>query len=158
MNCCWLRRLATGLAALFSLLLFSLPSTLCGQTYMPVTWIYSPITQANCSAFSPDNSLIAVTGVGGVQVFNVSTGSLVSCLPIPSVFGNSVVFSPDGTTLAIGGGNYDSSFGSNVGAVELWNVSNFGFLLLKILASSITSMLFIVVYLLLFTKQSTSRI
>ena len=42
--------------------------------------------------------------------------------------------------------------------IELWNVSNFGFLLLKILASSITSMLFIVVYLLLFTKQSTSRI
>ena len=42
--------------------------------------------------------------------------------------------------------------------IELWSVSNIGFLLLKILASSVTSMLFIVVYLLLFTKQSTSRI
>jgi len=42
--------------------------------------------------------------------------------------------------------------------IELWSFSNFGFLLLKILASSITSMLFIVVYFLLFTKQSTQRI
>ena len=42
--------------------------------------------------------------------------------------------------------------------IELWNLSNFGFLLLKVVASAITSMLFIVVYLLLFTRQSTSRI
>jgi len=42
--------------------------------------------------------------------------------------------------------------------IELWSVSNFGFLLLKILASSVTSMLFIIVYLLLFTRQSTQRI
>ena len=43
-------------------------------------------------------------------------------------------------------------------SVELWNISNFGFLLLKVLASSLTSMLFIIVYLLLFTKQTVSRI
>ena len=42
--------------------------------------------------------------------------------------------------------------------IELWNFTNIGFLLLKILASSVTSMLFIIVYLLLFTKQNTSRI
>jgi hypothetical protein len=42
--------------------------------------------------------------------------------------------------------------------IELWNFSNIGFLMLKVLASSVTSMLFIIVYLLLFTKQSTSRI
>ena len=42
--------------------------------------------------------------------------------------------------------------------IELWNVSNFGFLLLKIFASSVTSMLFIIVYLLLFTRQNTQRI
>ena len=42
--------------------------------------------------------------------------------------------------------------------IELWSVSNFGFLLLKILASSVTSMLFIIVYLLLFTRQSSQRI
>ena len=43
-------------------------------------------------------------------------------------------------------------------SIELWNLSNFGFLLLKVLAYAITSMLFIIVYLLLFTRQSTSRI
>jgi len=42
--------------------------------------------------------------------------------------------------------------------IELWNLSNFGMLLLKVAASSATSMLFIIVYLLLFTRQSTSRI
>ncbi len=42
--------------------------------------------------------------------------------------------------------------------IELWNLSNFGMLLLKIAASAITSMLFVIVYLLLFTRQSTSRI
>jgi rod shape-determining protein MreD len=41
--------------------------------------------------------------------------------------------------------------------IELWNVSNIGFLLLKVAASSVTSMLFIIVYLLLFTRQSASR-
>lgn len=43
-------------------------------------------------------------------------------------------------------------------SIELWNFSNFGFLLLKVLAASVTSMLFVIVYLLLFTRQNTSRI
>ncbi|MES2701877.1 MAG: hypothetical protein V4649_04515 [Bacteroidota bacterium] len=41
-------------------------------------------------------------------------------------------------------------------SVELWNLSNIGFLLLKVLASTLTSMLFIIVYILLFTRQATS--
>lgn len=43
-------------------------------------------------------------------------------------------------------------------SVELWNVSNLGQLFLKTTASAITSMLFIIVYLLLFTRQDNSRI
>ena len=42
--------------------------------------------------------------------------------------------------------------------IELWTLSNFGFLLLKVAAASLTSMLFIMVYTLLFTRQSASRI
>ena len=42
--------------------------------------------------------------------------------------------------------------------IELWNFSNFGFLLLKVVASALTSMLFIIVYLLLFTRQGTTGI
>jgi rod shape-determining protein MreD len=41
--------------------------------------------------------------------------------------------------------------------IELWSVSNIGYLLLKIVASSFTSLLFIIVYLLLFTKQTSIR-
>lgn len=43
-------------------------------------------------------------------------------------------------------------------SIELWNLSNVGHLLLKTLASTVTSMLFIIVYLLLFTRQDSSRI
>ncbi len=42
-------------------------------------------------------------------------------------------------------------------SIELWNFSNIGFLLLKVGASAITSILFVTVYLLLFTRQSASR-
>lgn len=41
--------------------------------------------------------------------------------------------------------------------IELWNFSNIGYLLLKIAASAITSMLFIIAYLLLFTRQNVVR-
>ena len=40
---------------------------------------------------------------------------------------------------------------------ELWSVSNIGYLLLKILASSLTSILLILVYVLLFTNQQGLR-
>lgn len=42
-------------------------------------------------------------------------------------------------------------------SVELWSLSNVGYLLLKIVASSATSLLFIVAYVLLFTKQTSLR-
>lgn len=41
--------------------------------------------------------------------------------------------------------------------LELWSVSNIGYLLLKILASSLTSILLILVYVLLFTNQQGLR-
>jgi len=41
--------------------------------------------------------------------------------------------------------------------LESWSLSSFSSLLLKICASFITSMLFIIVYVLLFTRQSASR-
>jgi rod shape-determining protein MreD len=42
-------------------------------------------------------------------------------------------------------------------SLESWSVSGFGPLLLKIVASFVTSMLFIIVYVLLFTRQNVSR-
>lgn len=42
-------------------------------------------------------------------------------------------------------------------SIELWSFSNAGMLVLKILASAFTSMLFVVAYLLLFTRQISAR-
>ncbi|MCD6063201.1 MAG: rod shape-determining protein MreD [Flavipsychrobacter sp.] len=42
-------------------------------------------------------------------------------------------------------------------AVELWSINNLAYLLLKILASSVTTVLFIVAYLLLFTRQTALK-
>ncbi len=41
--------------------------------------------------------------------------------------------------------------------LEMWSFQNIGYLLLKVLASAATSMLFVVCYLLLFTKQTALR-
>ena len=42
-------------------------------------------------------------------------------------------------------------------SIELWSLSNVLMLLLKIVASALTSMLFVIAYLLLFTKQVSAR-
>ncbi len=42
-------------------------------------------------------------------------------------------------------------------SMELWSFSNLDYLLLKILGSAITTMLFVLVYLLLFTRQQSLR-
>jgi hypothetical protein len=42
-------------------------------------------------------------------------------------------------------------------SLELWSFINIGYLLLKILASTVTSMLFVIAYLLLFTRQAALR-
>jgi rod shape-determining protein MreD len=42
-------------------------------------------------------------------------------------------------------------------SIELWSVANIGYMAVKIAASTATSLLFIIVYLLLFTKQASLR-
>lgn len=42
-------------------------------------------------------------------------------------------------------------------SIELWSFVNIGYLVLKIVASTVTSMLFVIAYLLLFTKQVVAR-
>jgi WD40 repeat protein len=82
------------------------------QTTLPLQWTYSPITMGEGVAYSPDGSLIAVAGNGGVQIFSALTNTLVRCLPGPAIVG-SVAFSPDAKTLA----------GAAQTSVQLWNVS-----------------------------------
>jgi WD40 repeat protein len=85
------------------------------QGPLPIQWMYSPVTTSvQCVAYSPDGTLMAVSGKGGIQIYTVSTGVLLRCLPTSAQAVLSLAFSSDGKTLA-SGGSYNE--------VELWNVS-----------------------------------
>jgi len=69
------------------------------------------------ATFSPDGAMLAMVGDAGVQLWDVSTRTLMTTLPMPgSVAADTLVFSPDGKTLAVGG--------SLTGDVYLWNLSS----------------------------------
>jgi eukaryotic-like serine/threonine-protein kinase len=75
-------------------------------------------------AFSPDNQLIATARDDDrtVTVWDAATGREVRRLTSHSPQVRSLAFSPDGTTLATGGGTGDSSNPLS-GEVELWDVA-----------------------------------
>ena len=89
-------------------------------------WQYTPLNQVSSLAFSPNGKLLAVgggqglnTSVGGVQIYTVSPNKLVESLPTDATgYVNSVAFSSDNNTLALGG----QSLAMN-GVLELWSVS-----------------------------------
>lgn len=68
------------------------------------------------SVFSPDKSMLAVIGMDPeiVQLWDTATGQLLKSLTGHNSFVNSMCFSPDGTTLAGGGGN---------GNIFLWDTA-----------------------------------
>jgi len=104
-----------GVLILYVLVL--MPSIVGAQNALPYQWLYSPITQVNCIAYSPDGSTIAVGGSGGIQLFSVTSGSL-KCLPEIGTNVTAVAFAPDGKTLAANG------LGSSGSVVKLWSLAN----------------------------------
>ena len=87
---------------------------------LSVNWIYSAMNAVHCVAYSSDGKLLAAGGVGSagsagvIQVVDVSTRSLLKCLPTTALTVQSIAFSPDGKMLATGG---------EFNELELWDVS-----------------------------------
>lgn len=102
---------------------FLVPRLCFAQGALPVSWMYSPILYVQSVAISPDGSLLATGGTGGIQILTNSTGA-VNCLATTAACVMSVAFSPDGKTLADGGLYYNASKSEYVGVVELWSVSS----------------------------------
>lgn len=96
--------LKRAIAGAFTLLLLCiLPALGMAQGQLPTQWIYSPINFTDGITYSPDGTLLAICGQGGIQIFNVSTGKVVSCIQEPSSYTvYSLAFTKDGKTLAVG--------------------------------------------------------
>jgi WD40 repeat protein len=113
-----IHRLTHLLGLLAALTLLSLSTKSFGQDSQNLLWMYSPLTYATTCAYSPNGTKLVIAGYKGVQIFDASSGSFLTSLPTlyPSV--NSVVFSPDGNTLAVGG----STLTSGLTPIEFWDV------------------------------------
>lgn len=108
-----------GFLALFALLVTCFAPQLVSAQGASVSWQYMPIYNVLDSAYSPDGSMVAVSGMDSLQVFNVNTGALIKSLPtINTQFVGSVAFSPDGKTM------FDAGQGASAYWLEAWNTSN----------------------------------
>lgn len=101
-------------------LCFVLTSQAYAQDLLGSQWIYSPISQSNSVAFSPDTTLVAVAGKSGIQVINRLFLGLTSSVQTSITAPLAIEFSPDGKTLLIGG----TSPSATQVIVELWNLSS----------------------------------
>ena len=122
----------TFLAVTMALVMMLAPSTH-AQTGLSYQWIYSPIFLPVNVAYSPDSSLFAIGGSGGIQIYSASTQSLISCISTGYGTGG-VAFLPDGKTLAsisgslicfwdIATGNQINTFSSTGGSIAAFAIS-----------------------------------
>jgi len=92
-----------------------LPTPSRGQFPVSPLWTYTPITNVTSLAYSPDGSQVVFGGKGSVQLFNSLTGSFVRSISTSIEFVDTVAISPDGKTLAIGGGGTHG--------LEIWSLA-----------------------------------
>ena len=111
------RMIRVGTAVLFLGLLGLTPRLSWSQAQPTGLWNFNPVIELYCVAYSPDGSMLAMGGVGGVTLYNASTTLPYRAIPTSAYIINSIAFSPDGNTIAIG-----DTYGT-AGNVELFNVS-----------------------------------
>lgn len=112
-----LRTIRVGIALLI-LGFFGLTPRLSWSQAQPTDlWHFNPVIQLYCVAYSPDGSLLAMGGQGGLTLYSVSTTLPYRALQTSAYVINSVAFSPDGNTIAVG----ESS--STTANVELFNAA-----------------------------------
>jgi len=104
---------------LVSALLSALPTLGRAQGQMPRDWEFDPIVQLSSVSYSRDGTQLAVSGIGGVCLYSTATQLPYRGFATSATYANSVVFSPDGKTLAVAG-----SSSVTTGVVELWNVAS----------------------------------
>ena len=90
------------------------------QTLLPAQWLYNSLANVSVVSFSPDGTLVAAGGSGGLQVFSRISLGLTAPLPTTMTSVNGIQFSPDGTRLVIVG---SSPVATQI-VVEGWNVAN----------------------------------
>lgn len=100
------------------------PQLVRAQTTLPIDWMFTPLTQVNSVAYSPNRTLVAAGGGnlnnnGGVEVFNLLTGAVRSFPTSANDIVNAVAFSPDGHYLAVGG-THVSVTNKWKGVIEIW--------------------------------------
>jgi dipeptidyl aminopeptidase/acylaminoacyl peptidase len=88
---------------------------------LPLHWMRGVLNATRGAAYSPDKTMIAIAGTGGVVIYDTATGaqirtftSAVSCMGETDV-----AFSPDSKSIVVAG----AGGGNNGGLVEFWNIS-----------------------------------
>ena len=106
--------------AVIGFLMLMLPRQLQAQNSLPIQWssVFMPIGQLSCTAYSPDGALMAIGGIGGVQIYSVPSYTLIGCPSTAAYRTTSITFSPDSKTLAVGGSNLLET----VAVQEVWSV------------------------------------